>query len=422
MAHFSESISQCVWPKERVSTRLCAKCGDSFQMDLHELKLDETIRRVRSGYSPDVSERAVYSKLLEDAQEEMDRCQTELRRLQELSQAIEAQQELLGTYMAGIRCIMSPIYKLPQEMLGEIFQYVCCGDISANRICYYRRDQLPTLTLSRVCIRWYRLVTAMPVLWSSFAIDSLDKPVSSSLLNMFLARSRSHPIDFTFDGYYSYAIPAQHLASLTTVDNTSRWRHVAISVEECSVVEAILQPLIDGSRNLPGLVSLHLDAPLLTTLSFPVDCPSLRSLTLDRVPLDLEYPRLTVTYLDLRGLSPEETFRLIRCCPNIQMLALRQPVEREEEVTEAINISCNTAMFTVAFGASDHNALHKIFDSVTFPKLIHLELFQPNWRVIEPQNFFSASLCSMLERCQLTHLTIHSVPFISAELLRLFLC
>ncbi|KAE9409970.1 hypothetical protein BT96DRAFT_912867 [Gymnopus androsaceus JB14] len=132
MAHFSGSIAQHDWPKERVSTRLCAKCGDSFQMDLHELKYDETIRRVRSGYSPYGLERALYSKLLEDAQEEMDRCQTELRRLQELSKAMEAQQELLGTYMAGIRCMMSPIYKLPQEMLGEIFQYICCGGMGVN--------------------------------------------------------------------------------------------------------------------------------------------------------------------------------------------------------------------------------------------------------------------------------------------------
>ncbi|KAE9409580.1 hypothetical protein BT96DRAFT_789278, partial [Gymnopus androsaceus JB14] len=118
-------------------------------------------------------ERAVYSKLLDDAQTDLDRCQTELRRLQDMSREMEAQKQLLEAYMAGIRCIMSPIYKLPQEMLGEIFQYLCCGDIDANRICYNRNDQLPTFTLSRVCIRWYRLVAATPALWSSFEIESL---------------------------------------------------------------------------------------------------------------------------------------------------------------------------------------------------------------------------------------------------------
>ncbi|KAE9409990.1 hypothetical protein BT96DRAFT_783561, partial [Gymnopus androsaceus JB14] len=103
---------------------LCIRCGNSFQLDLHELKYNETTRRVRSGYSAEgLSERAVYSKLLDDAQTDLDRCQSELRRLQDLSREIEAHQKLLEAYMAGIRCIMSPIRKLPQEMLGEIFQY-----------------------------------------------------------------------------------------------------------------------------------------------------------------------------------------------------------------------------------------------------------------------------------------------------------
>ncbi|KAE9409919.1 hypothetical protein BT96DRAFT_984252 [Gymnopus androsaceus JB14] len=131
---YPESISHCVWPKERVATRLCAKCGDSFQLDLHELKYDETIHRMRCGYSPDGLERAVYSQLLDDAQTDLDRCQSELRRLQDLSREIEAQQKLLEAYMAGIRCMMSPIYKLPQEMLGEIFQHICCGDTGVNHI------------------------------------------------------------------------------------------------------------------------------------------------------------------------------------------------------------------------------------------------------------------------------------------------
>ncbi|KAE9409992.1 hypothetical protein BT96DRAFT_805823, partial [Gymnopus androsaceus JB14] len=190
---------------------------------------------MRSGYSPDGLERAVYSKLLDNAQTDLDRCQSELRRLQDLSREIEAQKELLEAYMAGISCIMSPIHKLPQEMLGEIFQYLCCGDIGANRIHTADLRRLPTLILSCVCIRWYGLVTTMPALWSSFAICSLDSPSTSSLVDLFLARSRSHPIDIEIDAYYT-SMPVHLLASLTTVESTNRWRHVAIDVVECSII------------------------------------------------------------------------------------------------------------------------------------------------------------------------------------------
>ncbi|KAE9409893.1 hypothetical protein BT96DRAFT_806178, partial [Gymnopus androsaceus JB14] len=81
------------------------------------------MRRVRSGHSFDGLEHAAYSKVLADAQEDMDRCQTEICRLQDLSRTIEAQKEFIASYMAGIRCIMSPISNVPQEILGEIFKY-----------------------------------------------------------------------------------------------------------------------------------------------------------------------------------------------------------------------------------------------------------------------------------------------------------
>ncbi|KAE9410011.1 hypothetical protein BT96DRAFT_776500, partial [Gymnopus androsaceus JB14] len=141
-------------------------------------------------------------KLLQDAQADIDRCQTELHRLADLSKEITRQQELLEAYVAGIRCIMSPIYTLPQEILGEIFKYVCCsGDIvGVNCISdspYDRR--MPTLTISRICTRWYNLATSMPVLWSSFGTRDLNSPYTPFLFKLFLERSRLHPIDFKID-------------------------------------------------------------------------------------------------------------------------------------------------------------------------------------------------------------------------------
>ncbi|KAE9402165.1 hypothetical protein BT96DRAFT_562337 [Gymnopus androsaceus JB14] len=127
------------------------------------------------------------------------------------------------------------------------------------------------------------------------------------------------------------------------------------------------------------------------------------------------------------GLSPEEIFRLIRCCPNIQVLLVQKPVEEEEEEEEVnlapTNVNCNAAKFTAAFEDSAHDALPKVCDNMVFPELTHLELLGPERRVIESQNDHVASLCSMLERShsRLTHLTIHFIPFISAGLLRLFL-
>ncbi|KAE9409958.1 hypothetical protein BT96DRAFT_805885, partial [Gymnopus androsaceus JB14] len=124
------------------------------------------LHRVRSGYSPDRSEHSVYSELLENAQQDLDHCQSELRRLRDLWKKMETQRDVLRAYIAGFRSIMSPIHRLPVELMGEIFQYICCGDIGANCILEVGKPRIPTITLSCVCISWYNMVTSMPVLWS----------------------------------------------------------------------------------------------------------------------------------------------------------------------------------------------------------------------------------------------------------------
>ncbi|KAE9409948.1 hypothetical protein BT96DRAFT_782407, partial [Gymnopus androsaceus JB14] len=161
-------------------------------------------------------------KLLDDAQADMDRCQSELRRLRDLLKEIETRQDVLGAYIACVRSAMSPIHKLPQEMLGEIFKYVCCGDIGVNCIWEDGKQQLPTITLSRVCIRWYNLVNSIPGLWSSFGIRDSDS-ANFSLFDLFLERSRSHPIDLTISDFRS-KLHTDSLSSLKLIENSNRWR------------------------------------------------------------------------------------------------------------------------------------------------------------------------------------------------------
>ncbi|KAE9395553.1 hypothetical protein BT96DRAFT_861800 [Gymnopus androsaceus JB14] len=345
---YKRSVGQHVWHEKPLSTRLdmCAKCGDSFQFNLQQLKYDETIHRVRSGYSLDEPEQAVYSKLLDEAQRDLDRCQPELRRLQSLLRELESQQDLLRAYVAGVRSIMAPIHKLPLELLGEIFKYTCCGDIGVNCIISRAEKQLPTLAVSGVCIRWYNLVTSMPALWSSFGSKSLDSPSTLSLFKVFLERSRLHPIDFQIDDFHPQSPDDDLFWSLIAIENSSRWRHVQIAAQESDMVDDFLLPLVDGKQHLSALVSLNLRSEFGDEASFPVDCPILQSLTLTGAPLDLEYPRPTVTSLNLERLFPIEIYRVILHCPNIQVLEVKCVLEGEAPP----HICCSTLKFTMEYG------------------------------------------------------------------------
>ncbi|KAE9410228.1 hypothetical protein BT96DRAFT_367176 [Gymnopus androsaceus JB14] len=276
----------------------------------------------------------------------MDRCQLELRRLQ---RELEAQQDLLEVYMTGIRSAMSPIHQLPPELLGEIFKYICCGDIGINCIISKSEKQLPTLVISGVCSRWYNVVNSMPVLWSSFGSKALDSPSTLSHLKLFLERSRLHPLDFQI-GDPSFGLPEDSLSFLTATENSSRWRHVQITARESFIVDNIFVPLIDTKQYLPVLVSLNLRSSFDEEFSsFPVDCPALQSLSLNGVPLDLKYPRSTITYLNLECLYPDEISRVILHCPNIQVFEVKNVVDRVEVIPPP-NISCNALKFKMKYG------------------------------------------------------------------------
>ncbi|KAE9409945.1 hypothetical protein BT96DRAFT_984277 [Gymnopus androsaceus JB14] len=227
---------------------------------------------------------------------------------------------------------MPHIYKLPQEMLGEIFRHICCGDTGVNRISNDddAEDQLPTLRLSRVCTRWYRLVTLMPTLWSSFRSQALNSPSTPSLFNMFLERSHLHPIDFIVKDNCSSRSHTGFLSSLTMIENPNRWHHVRIAANS-SFVEKILRPLIHGGQSLPGLVSLNLQSSINAEISFPMNCPNLGSLMVDTVDLNLVRPRPSISHLTLVDLNPLEAARVIMHCPNLQALEVRSSMLEQSQ-------------------------------------------------------------------------------------------
>ncbi|KAJ3822716.1 hypothetical protein F5880DRAFT_1507553 [Lentinula raphanica] len=119
----SQSIAQIAWPSERISTRLCDKCNHLIYLDAPLLDFHTILERSRSGYNPTPSERKAYLGMLDEARYEIERRETELRRLQEMIPRLEEQIQLLQAYEAGIKHIISPIQSLPLEILGVIFQY-----------------------------------------------------------------------------------------------------------------------------------------------------------------------------------------------------------------------------------------------------------------------------------------------------------
>ncbi|KAJ3808282.1 hypothetical protein F5876DRAFT_46352, partial [Lentinula aff. lateritia] len=156
----------------------------------------------------------------------MDRCEADLDKFRSLTAALERRRIRLSIYKTGILSLKAPIRRLPLEILGEIFQFSCCSDVSDNTVAREDKKHCPpmvTLALSQVCSQWYHLAVSMPELWSCFRLNLGQMAPLHPIISLYLGRSRSHPIDFILDGGSSKAIAYVYPDFLST-RNTERWK------------------------------------------------------------------------------------------------------------------------------------------------------------------------------------------------------
>ncbi|KAJ3978333.1 hypothetical protein F5890DRAFT_1392737, partial [Lentinula detonsa] len=116
-------------------------------------------------YYPVGSERATYDKLLGDTQIELDRCQKEIDHLEILCNKLIASKQLLQANKRLLHSILSPMNKLPLDLLGNIFEHVCYDQNHISGFNVPPPSNVPPLKLSRVCYGWRSLVFSMPILW-----------------------------------------------------------------------------------------------------------------------------------------------------------------------------------------------------------------------------------------------------------------
>ncbi|KAJ3917032.1 hypothetical protein F5877DRAFT_80335 [Lentinula edodes] len=420
------SISRLHWPSEPTATRLCLKCGDSIRFTLFLNDFQEIVQHVRSGLRVTSLQRCRYEDSLDDAQGYIDQYQKEITRLRDAMHSIEEQQKFLTAYADGLEHLLAPINRLSEDILVEIFKYVCCEDAGANYIDYtVWRKPLPTLTLRGVCSRWFRFIGNTPVLWSCFGIrcvarnrDNLGPSFSS-----FLTRSQFHPIDFKIELRLG---TAKQLGLLLNMETTRRWRVAVFAGVAHGFSEYVLRELVNSKLDLPELVKLDIDTGSQTeTIKFLIKCPKLRILHLRGFFLRLLYDRPS-THLVMHELSFVSVLDILGYCPNVQDVTvthLRTFDFMSAHVKPEMARVCNAKSLSIDFGIHSLDGygatgLDNFLKSITMPRLTRLAIldtFLNNENFVEP-------LRDMLERsmCSVTHVRIRGAQFNKDRMHRLF--
>ncbi|KAG7095863.1 hypothetical protein E1B28_006555 [Marasmius oreades] len=392
-------------------------------MVLNASSRDEELARrssqIRRFFRSTVANKAIVSQFLTDVEVELNRLQAEIY-------ALQNKREQLKTTADLFESLLSPIHAMPLEILSTIFAFCCEKNVLSPSFLP------PVVHLSMVCGRWRDVVQSTPSLWSSISIEfdawSAQTHRLEPLTEQFMQFSKSSPL------YLSLKFPFVTVDDLVPVRpaldamvrNCERWDRLHLIYNQFLPVDAFAP--IRGC--LPALKYLCLNfigsgQELFTASQLFDTCPSLRSLKLQRVPLESEdedgsphLPWNHIKKLHIHTAFSGDAFPILALCREVEHLKLTD-VGGVSDGGEGYSghIVTNSIKFLTVVGEAQDD-LDDILRHATLKGLTSLDIaieqsdpaIRLTWDGSHMRDFFLRSSCS------LTSLRLH-IPFTDRQAL-----
>ncbi|KAF9069806.1 hypothetical protein BDP27DRAFT_1222004, partial [Rhodocollybia butyracea] len=152
--------------------QFCSNCKQNSFAPRLNLDLSSIREKLRSDSGPTSVQPGEFTSILQNAQRDLDDYDKEIHRLESRRMVLIAQQERTREIMNQVQCLLAPIRKLPDEILGCVFDECC----EVNRFSSIGVDSpagpverlrtKPALVLSSVCSRWRRIGLSLPQIWA----------------------------------------------------------------------------------------------------------------------------------------------------------------------------------------------------------------------------------------------------------------
>ncbi|KIK56120.1 hypothetical protein GYMLUDRAFT_62185 [Collybiopsis luxurians FD-317 M1] len=227
--------------------QLCCRCGEKVSNRRVDLNFTSQYEKLRAESGPISAEPQQVNLILESLEQDLKDVEREI---------VSSHRSCILEYANKLRCLLSPIRKIPNEILQVIFD-ICCytnhfllAKPSATDTPNSRYK--PAMVLSSVCSRWRRNAFALPKIWSRLSLewewyeeglDSVDAKVLalqeklSSLLSNFFRRSLDHPmiIYLAFQASPLLQNNSFHPILELVAEQTYRWQKVSFYSEWCDL-------------------------------------------------------------------------------------------------------------------------------------------------------------------------------------------
>lgn len=361
---------------------------------------------------PSTAEVQHIQALLADAEVEL----VQIRRAKAL---LTAQEQAVLEKANTWRTILSPIRRLPPEILSEIFTFWLFSHSLGKR-----RNPL---FLCSICVPWRTVAFNNPRLWTHPNLRLLSitaTPDTSTILEDFLSRSRPHPLNVSLTSKPRRIPDVKHLLRplLTCTDRLSQ---LSLSLPALALYPFHARTPIPNS--FPVLQTVEIDSRIyhtsrLNTVADFTCAPRLRKVTLrchryDRSLLSLvAFPWAQLTELECHNISdsPDEVRLMLRQCHSLERCTLGSvPVYGPQDAVH-LPIStlprCISLHMTIDYSGKDEPSAASLFQPISMPALTELDLTFIN--VAEPfENPLLVQYLYSRSGATLTSLRLYSVLF-----------
>lgn len=401
----------------KIST--CISCGHSVSYVCSLDSFEETLLQLRTAYVPSPSGRQSIDSATADAALQLQRIDAEVNCVSAVLNELSQAQKRLCTFISHGRGLLSPIRKLPIELLGLVFTECINQETNVISNIHDTSCVLPALDLSQVNHHWRSVARRMPSIWSKFDLvigrqdavyDLLPPRQLEPLLDTYLQLSSPFPLDLhigtgtrhdsDIQGDTERGISEESLALLaSSAAESHRWQTLSIDHNLSSQF-----PGVKG--NLPMLEEVvHLDSgrngPWPVTVPAWFACmPSLRKMTLrgltydndqNRTPRHLDIPKVQEIQLGYADVASFLDIATMDIPLHVVTIGNLRP--------SSSNLVSRTFkdLRTLRLRASFSPALTTLFTYATMPALKTLELEADNesWSYTTFTSFISRSSCSL---------------------------
>jgi hypothetical protein len=271
------------------------------------------------------------------AESDLYKVENEIDRVQEVLSQLCRRRDEISEHISNHRALLSPVRKVPDELLAEIFTYCLpwFSEKKAKNNAFLRREA--PLLLAQICSRWRTVAISTQELWSFIRIEYGKFTLHRDMANMalWLERSGTYPL--------SLVLHERNEARRNDVDNDKisspmldillptsyRWRYAEILVTRNTICN--LSPI---KGTLPLLQSLAIgvygsgyDFVPLTCDVFDI-APKLRSLGIlgygmMSVTLSIPWHLLTEFACYDTPYGATRCLDILRHCPNLSSCSFR---------------------------------------------------------------------------------------------------